>query len=79
MCLAIPAIVVKKTHNDMGIVCLGGVEKEISLMFTPEVRIGDWVMLHTDFAIQIITEEDARETLAIFQEIPPADQREEKI
>lgn len=68
MCLAIPAKVVEK-EGDKGIVNLGGVNKEIMFTFTPEVEIGDWVLMHTGFALNVISEEDAEETLKLFDEL----------
>ncbi len=68
MCIAIPAQVVEK-DGDQGVVNLGGVNKEINFSFTPEVKEGDWVLMHTGFALNIISEEDAHETLKIFEEM----------
>ena len=53
MCLAIPGKLIKK-ENEKGIVDLGGVNKEISLTFIPEVKEGDWVIIHTGFGLNII-------------------------
>ncbi|OQX70627.1 MAG: hydrogenase, partial [Candidatus Cloacimonas sp. 4484_275] len=58
MCLAIPGKLVEK-KEEIGIVDLGGVKKEISLSFLPEVKIGDWVLIHTGFALETISEEEA--------------------
>ena len=68
MCLAIPGKLIKK-ENEKGIVDLGGVNKEISLTFIPEVEEGDWVIIHTGFGLNIISEKEAIETLAILQEV----------
>ncbi|HHE39063.1 MAG TPA: HypC/HybG/HupF family hydrogenase formation chaperone [Candidatus Cloacimonetes bacterium] len=68
MCIAIPAQVVE-IEGEKGIVNLGGVTKEIMFSFTPEAKVGDWVLMHTGFALNVITEEDAHETLKIFEEM----------
>ena len=68
MCIAIPGKLIKK-ENEKGIVDLGGVSKEISLTFIPEVKEGDWVIIHTGFGLNIISEEEATETLAILKEV----------
>ncbi|MDP2173032.1 MAG: HypC/HybG/HupF family hydrogenase formation chaperone [Candidatus Cloacimonadaceae bacterium] len=68
MCLAIPGRVVRRTDNNMGLVDLGGVTKEISLIFLPDVVAGDWIILHTGFALERISEEDAMETISLLQE-----------
>lgn len=68
MCLAIPGKVVKRIDNDMGVVDLGGVTKEISLIFLPHVKAGDWIIIHTGFALENISEKDALETISLLQE-----------
>ena len=68
MCIAIPAQVVE-IEGEKGVVNLGGVNKEINFSFTPEVKEGDWVLMHTGFALNIISEDDAQETLKIFEEM----------
>ncbi len=68
MCLAIPGKLVKK-ENEKGIVDLGGVNKEIFLTFIPEVEEGDWVIIHTGFGLNIISEKDALETIEILKEV----------
>lgn len=68
MCIAIPGKLIKK-ENEKGIVDLGGVNKEILLTFIPEVKEGDWVIIHTGFGLNIISEEEANETIAILQEV----------
>jgi hydrogenase expression/formation protein HypC len=73
MCLAVP---VKVTSIDgmEADVDIGGVERRISIMLTPEVKVGDYVLLHTGYAINIIDEERARETLDLFEEIARLDE-----
>ncbi|MCF7794119.1 MAG: HypC/HybG/HupF family hydrogenase formation chaperone [Candidatus Cloacimonetes bacterium] len=68
MCLAIPAQVVQK-DGEKGYVNLGGARKEVMFTFTPEVEKGDWVLIHTGFALNVISEEDAEETLKLFDEL----------
>jgi len=68
MCLAIPAQIVEK-DGDKGFVNLGGSKKEIMFTFTPEAEEGDWVLIHTGFALNVISEEDASETLKLFEEL----------
>jgi hydrogenase expression/formation protein HypC len=56
----------------MGLVELGGVSRQVSLMLTPEARVGDYVLVHTGFAISVLDEKEAQETLALFAEIEQA-------
>ena len=64
MCLSIPAKLLSVTGDDpfnrMGKVSFGGVFKEISLAYVPEVQLGDYVLVHVGFAISIIDEEEAQ-------------------
>lgn len=66
MCLAIPAKLIKK-KGEIGIVDLGGVDKKISLAFVPQIKEGEWVLLHTGFALEIISEKEAQETIELLQ------------
>lgn len=68
MCLAIPALIksIKDTEAEAEI---GGVTRTISLQLTPEARVGDYVLVHTGYAINILDEEQAKETLQMLSEI----------
>jgi hydrogenase expression/formation protein HypC len=68
MCLAIPAHI-KSIDGKEAEVEIGGVSRRISLWLTPEARVGDYVLLHTGYAINIIDQEQAEETLRLFEEI----------
>jgi hydrogenase expression/formation protein HypC len=67
MCLAVPGKVVE-LDGSMGRVDFGGIERELCMDLLPEVEAGSWVLAHAGFAIQLIDEEEARKTLALFQE-----------
>jgi len=73
MCLAIPALV-KSIDGQLAEVEVGGVGRKVSIWLTPEVKVGDYVLLHTGYAINIIDEAEAKETLKLLEEI--ADQIE---
>lgn len=68
MCLALPAEVVEIHANDMAVVSLGGVRKEISLALVDGVSVGDYVLIHVGYALNTISPEEAERTLAIFAE-----------
>ena len=68
MCLAIPAKV-KSIDGVEAEVEIGGVSRKASIVLTPEAKVGDYVLLHTGYSINVIDEEEAQETLKIFQEI----------
>jgi hydrogenase expression/formation protein HypC len=72
MCLGIPGKVVE--INDAGPlkmakVDFGGVRKEACLAYVPEVKLGDYVIVHVGFAISQLDEEEALRTLELLQMI----------
>jgi hydrogenase expression/formation protein HypC len=68
MCLAIPSKIVKIEDN-IGIIDVEGVQKEVSLLLIEDPRIGDYVIVHAGFAIQKIDEAEANESLKILREM----------
>ena len=64
MCLAIPGKVVSISSDDpltrMGRINFGGVVKEASLAYVPEVKIGDYVIVHVGFALSKVDEAEAQ-------------------
>jgi hydrogenase expression/formation protein HypC len=68
MCLAIPALITSIEGNTARAE-VGGVERAVSLALTPEAQVGDYVLLHTGFAIGVVDEEEAQETLRLFAEL----------
>jgi hydrogenase expression/formation protein HypC len=68
MCLAVPTKVVRITGEE-GEAEIGGVSRRISLAFTPEARVGDYVLVHAGFAISVLDEESAWESLELFEEM----------
>ncbi|MEN8615141.1 HypC/HybG/HupF family hydrogenase formation chaperone [Dehalogenimonas sp. THU2] len=68
MCLAVPAQICK-IDGIVAEVDMAGTTVRASLIMVPDAKIGDYVLLHTGFAIQIIDEEDALETLKLFKEM----------
>ena len=70
MCLGIPVEVVKINNDEeTALIQLTGVQKEINIQLVPQVKIGDWVILHAGFAIEIIDEKEAEKTLDSFREL----------
>ena len=68
MCLAILGKLIEKKSEDKGIVNLGGIQKEVSLIFIPNVNEGDWIIIHTGFGLEILSEKVALEMIKILQE-----------
>lgn len=69
MCLALPARVVEIRADDQALVDLGGVRKEVSLALVPQAQVGDYVIVHVGFALGLIDPEEARQTLALMNEL----------
>jgi len=69
MCLAVPALIKSVDENRIAQVDMGGTTHRASLMMVPEAKVGDYVLLHTGYAIQIIDQEEALKTLKIFEEM----------
>jgi len=69
MCLSIPARV-EKINGDMAVCSVGDSSYEASLQMLEleEIKVGDYVLIHTGFAIQKLDEEEARDSLKTFEE-----------
>jgi len=64
-----------RIEGDMAEVELSGVLRQVSLVLTPEAQVGDYVLVHTGFAISRLDEREAQETLALFAELEEAERR----
>ncbi|MGD0795752.1 MAG: HypC/HybG/HupF family hydrogenase formation chaperone [Dehalococcoidales bacterium] len=71
MCLAIPALI-KTIKGEQAVVDIEGVRREVSLQLTPEAKVGDYVLLHTGYAIGVIDPAEAEETLTLLRQISEA-------
>jgi hydrogenase expression/formation protein HypC len=71
MCLAIPVRILSR-EGDTAVGTVGGVEREVSVMMTPEAGVGDYVIVHAGFAIQVVDQREAEENLRIFAEMARA-------
>jgi hydrogenase expression/formation protein HypC len=72
MCLGVPGRVteVREVHGTtMADVDFGGVTKEVCLAYAPEAVVGDYVIVHAGFAITLLDEESALETLRTWRAI----------
>jgi hydrogenase expression/formation protein HypC len=68
MCLAIPALI-KSINGYLAVADIEGVTREVSLQLTPDAKVGDYVLLHTGYAISVIDEAEAQETLKLLRQI----------
>lgn len=69
MCLAIPVCVEQLVTEDIAVVDLGGVRKNISLALVDDIVPGDYVIVHVGFALQKLDPAEAERTLALFAEM----------
>lgn len=72
MCLAVPGKILSITGDGetrMGQVSFGGVGKEACLAFVPEAKVGDYVLVHAGFAISVLDEAEAAQTLEYFRQM----------
>jgi hydrogenase expression/formation protein HypC len=68
MCLAIPLRLVSVNGND-AVGEVGGIQREVSIMMTPDVKVGDYVIVHAGFAIQVLDQKEAEENLELLRQI----------
>ena len=73
MCLAIPCQLLSISGDDplekVGKVSFGGMIKEVNLAYVPEVQVGDYVIVHVGFALSIVDEQAAQQTLTDLQQM----------
>jgi len=70
MCLAVPAKVITINPDNTALVDILGIERTIAVDLVPSAQPDDYVLVHAGFAIEVIDEEAALETLAFFAEFP---------
>ncbi len=73
MCLGVPGKILEIQPNPIGMtmgrVSFGGVVKEVCLAYTPEVEVGDYVVVHVGFAISKVDEQEAQEVFNFLDEM----------
>ncbi|MDQ3633692.1 MAG: HypC/HybG/HupF family hydrogenase formation chaperone [Acidobacteriota bacterium] len=72
MCLAVPGKITKIYDKDdiqMGTIDFDGITKEICLSYVPDIKIGEYALVHVGFAMQKLDEKSALETLQMFREL----------
>lgn len=67
MCLGIPAKIIEKNGLD-AVAQMAGVNRSIRLDMLPEAKIGDFVIIHTGFAIETVTEDEAVKILETIEQ-----------
>lgn len=73
MCLGIPGMITQINAPEHGLVMgrvnFGGLEREVCLSYTPEAKVGDYVLVHVGFALSVLDPEAAQQLLSDLAEI----------
>lgn len=75
MCLAVPAKITRLDASGHGTASYMGSEVAANFSLVPQAKKGDWVIIHAGFAISVMDEKEARETLRLFKEMAAAERR----
>lgn len=76
MCLGVPGKIIEIYASEglqMGKIDFGGVMREACLAYVPEAKVGDYTVIHVGFALNIISEQEAQETLDLLRQISDFD------
>lgn len=70
MCLAIPAKITELKENNLATVDILGVTRDIAVDLTPQASVGDFVLVHAGFAIEVVDPDYAQETIDLIKQFP---------
>lgn len=68
MCLAVPGLVLS-IEGDYAEVDFGGVKRKVCVTLLPDLKTNEYVIVHTGYAIEKLRPEEAKKTLALFEEM----------
>lgn len=69
MCLAIPALITEKKSDNLATAEILGVTREVALDLTPQANVGDYVLVHAGFAIEVVDTDYAKETIELVKQL----------
>ena len=69
MCLAIPALITEKKSDNLATAEILGVTREVALDLTPQANVGDYVLVHAGFAIEVFDADYAKETIELVKQL----------
>jgi hydrogenase expression/formation protein HypC len=78
MCLAIPMKLIEMTGEATGKVDAGGINADVCLTMLPHAQVGDFLIIHAGFGIEVLDPEEARIRLDLFRELAAATAGEEE-
>lgn len=70
MCLAIPALITQMKEDGIVEVSIMGATREASIDLTPQAQVGDYVLIHAGFAIEVVDPQFAQDTLDLVRQMP---------
>lgn len=70
MCLAIPGKITEIREDNLATVDILGATREVALDLTPQAGLGDYVLVHAGFAIEVVDADYALETIELIKELP---------
>ncbi|MFZ3070894.1 MAG: HypC/HybG/HupF family hydrogenase formation chaperone [Anaerolineaceae bacterium] len=82
MCLGIPGKITKIYDLDgtlMARVDFGGVQQEVCVATVPEVQVGQYVIVHAGFALNVLSDEEAEETIKLLNELDAFNLQQESL
>ena len=69
MCLAIPALITEQKSDNLATAEILGVTREVALDLTPQANVGDYVLVHAGFAIEVVDADYAKETIELVKQL----------
>lgn len=72
MCLGVPGRIVERREDNMAVADINGNQMMVSIVLTPEVEIDEYVLIHAGFAMQIVDQAYALETMGLLLELEKA-------
>lgn len=69
MCLAIPALITEKKSDNLATAEILGVTREVALDLAPQANVGDYVLVHAGFAIEVVDADYAKETIELVKQL----------
>lgn len=78
MCLGVPCKIIEIQENPLGMtmgrVSFAGIVKDVCLAYTPDVQVGEYVVVHVGFAISKVAEEEAMEVFEFLRQMEELDE-----
>lgn len=69
MCLGVPGRIIQVFENDVATVDVNGNQLDVNIRLTPAVNLGDYVLIHAGFAMEVIDEDLAHETMQLLLQL----------